>query len=301
MQAMILAAGFGTRLRPFSLSRPKPLFPVLNKPLLEAVVSRLKAGGFSKIIINCHHLAEQVEAAFVDEPAVIIQREEQILGTGGGLRAALDKLDEQPLLVVNGDIYHTIDLGEAYRSHLRSGNDATLILHDFPRFNQVIVEDDRILGFDTRSLAVSQAAAHRSFAYTGIQVVNPSLLKAIKKETAICIIAYYRSLLSRGATIHASVVDRCFWTDIGSPDDYLALHGALLKEGGARWPEFGTEASSVLIDPRADCPDDLTIEDWTCIGRANVGAGAKLTRCVVWDGAQILPGAALTDKIVVPG
>jgi len=302
MQAMILAAGFGTRLKPYSLSRPKPLFPVLNTPLIVAAVERLKATGFSKIIVNCHHLAEQIEAAFADEPTVVIQREEQILGTGGGLRAALDKIDDQPLLVVNGDIYHSIDLGEVYRSHLRSKHEVTLLLHDFPRFNKVVVQDDRIVGFgDNPPLAAAGTMPSKRCAYTGIQVVNPGLLEAIEKETATCIIAYYRSLLPRGVTIHAREAGPCCWTDMGSPGDYLALHGALLTGKFERWTEFGVEVSTFLVDAEADCSDDLALEDWACIGKAHIGGGVKLRRCIVWDGVQIPPGTALTDQIVIPG
>ncbi len=299
MQAMILAAGFGTRLRPYSLFRPKPLFPVLNRPLLSTAVQRLKAGGFSKIIINCHHLAGQIEAVFADIPGVIIQREEQILGTGGGLRAALDKIDDQPLLVVNGDIYHTIDLGETYRSHLGSDNDVTMILHEFPRFNKVIVEDGRIVAFDNRGPVVPVGAAPKTLAYTGIQVVEPALLEPIKKETATCIIAYYRSLLPSGRRIYAKEVADCGWTDMGSPEDYLALHARLLLGEVDRWPEFGDPAANVLIDAQADCSEDLIVEDWACIGKAQIGAGAKLKRCVVWDGAQVMPGAEFTDQIII--
>lgn len=301
MQAMILAAGFGTRLRPYSLSLPKPLFPVLNTPLLAAAVKRLEAEGFTKIIINCHHLAEQIEAAFADEPGIVIQREKQILGTGGGLRAALDKIDDQPLLVVNGDIYHTIDLGEAYRAHLHSEHDVTMLMHDFPRFNKVLVDGKRIVSFDARAASSAPVAAHETLAYTGIQVVKPALLEPIKKGTATCIIAYYRSLLASGVNIHAEKVEHCSWTDMGSPDDYLALHGMLLRGEVACWPELGDAASNVVIDGRADWCEDLIVEDWACIGRARIGAGVKLTRSVVWDGAQVAPGSVLTDQIVIPG
>ena len=92
MQAMILAAGFGTRLLPYTRYLPKPLFPVLNTPLLSAVVRRLKNFGFSRIVVNCHHLGEKIIAALEDIDGVTIQFEEMILGTGGGLRRALDSL-----------------------------------------------------------------------------------------------------------------------------------------------------------------------------------------------------------------
>ena len=295
MQAMILAAGFGTRLLPYTKYRPKPLFPVLNTPLLYGVVRRLKKFGFSRIIVNCHHLCEQVVAALEEIGDVTIQHEEIILGTGGGLRRALDSLDNEPLLVVNGDIYHSIDLSELYRRHMKSGQDITMVVHDYPRFNKLGIRGERIVDFDGVVQGVEQAA------FTGIQVVNPDLLWAIKKETASCIIEYYRSLLAQDLAINAIRCERCNWTDMGTPADYLNLHGDLLSGQVPCWSELGSVVEKNYIDGRAECAEDLLIEDWACIGNARIGQQVKLCRCVVWDGAEVKPGMVLTDEIVVPG
>lgn len=294
MQAMILAAGFGTRLLPYTKYLPKPLFPVLNTPLLLAAVNRLKNSGFSKIIVNCHHLGDQIVSCLRDIPGVSVQQEEVILGTGGGLRRALDKLDDEPLLVVNGDIYHTIDVGELYRYHVEAENAVTMAVHDCPRFNKITVEGQQITGFDGSRQAGEQLA------YTGVQVINPELLRGIKKETASCIIEYYRRLLAQNRAIHARRFDRCNWTDMGTPEDYLQLHGALLSGQVPCWPELGCEAEKLCIDAGAEWADDLEVVDWTCIGKARIGSQVKLCRCVVWDGAVIDPGRVLTDEIVLP-
>ena len=294
MQAMILAAGFGTRLLPYTRYRPKPLFPILNTPLLLAAVWRLKNSGFSRITVNCHHLGEQITTSLKSIDGVTVQHEESILGTGGGLRRALDNLENEPLLVVNGDIYHTIDLEELYHFHLRSGHDLTMAVHDYPRFNKLSLDDGRIIDFDGNS----QGALQRAF--TGIQVVNPDLLGPIKKETASCIIEYYRSLLAQNIPIQAREYDRCSWTDMGTPEDYLKLHGDLLTERAPRWSELDCDAAQHCIDDQAECTDDLQIEDWVCIGKARVGPQVKLCRCVVWDGAVIEPGRVLRDEIVLP-
>ena len=142
MQAMILAAGFGTRLLPFTKLRPKPLFPILNKPLLLLTIDRLKNCGFTKIIINCHHLADQIEEAVSPFNEVIVQKEETILGTGGGLRRAVDQMSDEPLLITNGDIYHLIPFLELYNQHKKSGSPITLGVHDYPRFNALKVENE---------------------------------------------------------------------------------------------------------------------------------------------------------------
>ena len=294
MQAMILAAGFGTRLLPYTKYRPKPLFPVLNTPLLVGAVRRLKNFGFSKIVVNCHHLGEQIIDALEGIDNVTIQYEEIILGTGGGLRRALDFLDDEPLLVVNGDIYHTIDVAELYNHHINNGKPITMAVHDHPRFNKLSIREDRILDFD------GLVRGHEQLAFTGIQVVNPDLLTGIKKETASCIIEYYRSLLAREIEINARRYGRCSWTDMGTPADYLNLHGDLLSGKEPCWPELSKLGKNKYIDARAECAGDLIIEDWAFIGNARIGQQVKLCRCVVWDGAVVKPGMALTDEIVIP-
>ena len=294
MQAMILAAGYGTRLRPYTNYRPKPLFPVVNTPLLLAAVNRLKHQGFTRIVVNCHYLGDQVVSCLNDISGVVVQQEEQILGTGGGLRRALDSLDDSPLLVVNGDIYHTIDVSELYRFHLQAGHGITMAVHDYPRFNTISLKGQHIVDFDG-----SEEGAG-TLAYTGIQVINPELLHGIKKDTASCIIEYYRKLLAQNRVIHARRFDSCNWTDMGTPEDYLALHGALLTGQHPCWPELNCGTELHCIDDRAECADDVEIEDWACIGNARIGPRVKLCRCVVWDGAVLEPGRVLIDEIVLP-
>jgi mannose-1-phosphate guanylyltransferase len=245
-------------------------------------------------VVNCHHLGGQIVTALEDNDEVTIQYEEVILGTGGGLRRALDSLDNEPLLVVNGDIYHSIDLAELYHHHLTSGQTITLAVHDYPRFNKLSVRDERIVDFD------GGVQGDEHVAFTGIQVVNPDLLSAIKKDTASCIIEYYRSLLAQDVAINARRYEHCGWTDMGSPADYLNLHDDLLSGRMECWPELGSVVEKSYIDVRAECAEDLVIEDWACIGNARIGQKVKLCRCVVWDGAVVKPGMVLTDEIVVP-
>jgi NDP-sugar pyrophosphorylase family protein len=87
---------------------------------------------------------------------------------------------------------------------------------------------------------------------------------------------------------------------MGTPEDYLQLHGALLSGKVPCWPELGCKAEKLCIDAGAEWADDLEIVDWACIGKARIGSGVKLCRCVVWDGAVIDPGRVLTDEIVLP-
>jgi mannose-1-phosphate guanylyltransferase len=292
MKAMILAAGLGTRLRPYSLQRPKPLFPVCNVPLLLRTVETLKKAGFRSIVVNCHHLAEQIIEALAGMDAIILQHEEQILGTGGGLRRAAPHFGNEPVLIVNGDIYHTIDLAAVYRKHREDGDHGvTMVMHDYPRFNQVVVEETRVTGFDLPS----GEAAGKMLAFTGIHVVDAKVLELIPPDTAYSIIDCYRAWLARGENIRAHVVEDIFWRDIGTPEDYLRLHADILlaKDGtdGRQGP--------FLVDGTAQLGGNVHLEDWACIGsRAAIGDNATICRSVVWDGAVVKDNEHIRDAIV---
>lgn len=295
MQAMILAAGFGTRLKPYSLVKPKPLFPVLNRPLLMATIERLRNRGCDDIIVNCHHLAGQVVGAVSGLDGVRIQQEPEILGTGGGLGLASRTLAPEPLLVTNGDIYHNADLAALYEYHHNSGNRATLLLHDEPRFNTVRAEAGRITGFNTKQEGPG------AYAYTGIQVIDPDLLYPLAPDSYSCIIDHYRELIAAGEKVGYWIADGLQWRDIGTPGDYLGLHDDLLTQRIDIWPELHARADSGLcIDAGADCRAGCRFVDWASVGKASIGAGAVVERSVVWDGARIADGQCVRDSIALP-
>jgi len=302
MKAMILAAGLGTRLLPFTLKRPKPLFPILNKPLLRLTISRLKQAGATEIVVNAHHLRQLVKKALRHEANIVLQEEKQILGTGGGLRLALPNLGHDPVLVVNGDIYHSIDYREVYRCHCEARADVSLVLHDYPRFNDVAVDDSLCIAGFGRTGAHSGHQAH-FLAFTGIHVINPEVLLGIPPDTTYCIIDCYRNLLRQGGTIRAHLAAEHFWTDMGTQADYLQLHADLLAH---RVPVY-----QELVETAADAPfagaenaaigKNVKLLDWVCIGNgAEIGAGATLQRTVVWDGARVPAGSNIKDAIVTP-
>lgn len=293
MQAMILAAGFGTRLLPYTLIRPKPLFPLLNHPLLLLTIQRLQQAGCNHIVVNCHYLREQIVRALQGIPGVVVQEESSVLGTGGGLRMALDQFRDEPLLVTNGDIYHTIDYQHLYQSHIRNGALVTMAMHDCPRFNTVAVQDDRVCSFDERNNG-------ELLAFTGLHVLEPEVLSGIPTQGEYSIIDLYRQLIEQGQPISVTRVDDCFWTDMGTVDDYLALHAGLLAGKIPLWPELGLPAKSpFLFGDKAKTGSDLVLRDWACVGDAVIGSNTYLQRSVVWDGAVIAEGQRVVDQLVV--
>lgn len=298
MKAMVLAAGLGTRLRPYSLKRPKPLFPVLDTPLLTHTLTQLRQSGAEGIVVNAHHLREQIRAMLQGQGDVHVQMEDMELGTGGGLRLAQSYFGDAPFLAVNGDIVHDLDLAAAYRSHCASGADVTMVLHDCPRFNNVRVNGEgRIVGF-----AGAAGEGERFLAFTGVQVINPAVLSLMPEGVFYNSIDCYADLLKIGGTIQALVVSGHFWTDMGTPADYLQLHEDILLTG--RLPGFfvGDGGRPFYLGKDVALGAGVSFQDWVAIGHgASIGEGASLSRVVVWDGARVAPGSIVTDSIIMGG
>ncbi len=290
MQAMILAAGFGTRLLPYTKLRPKPLFPLLNEPLLLLTIKRLQRAGFDHIIVNCHHLKEQIVEALRGLRGVVVQEEEAILGTGGGLRMALATMRDEPLLITNGDIYHSIDFLELYRSHVAGDAAVTMAMHNYPRFNKVRVEQGMVTGF-------GEEGSGDCLAFTGLHVIDPEVLRDISERGESCIIDRYRRLLLSGEEIQAKDVSGCSWTDMGTVEDYLALHGQLLKGEIHLWSEFAASFDGTNLCQQQTA--EQKFDDWVCVGNVLLPKELHLTRCVVWDTALLGNGEDYADRLLV--
>jgi len=288
---MILAAGLGTRLEPHTLIRPKPLFPILNQPLLLLTIKRLQALGFDHIVVNCHHLRQHIVEALAGLQGVIVQEEDVILGTGGGLRRAFRHLRDEPLLVTNGDIYHTVDFLSLYRYHQANENKVTMAMHNHHRFNTVMVQNNKVVGF-------TKLVEHAQLAFTGLHVIEPAVLEDIQENAFSCIIDFYRKMLHEGREIDCYRADDCFWTDIGTVDDYLALHQGLLTDTIPCWQEIGPVRKPYCIAKRARLPAHISLSGWVCIGDAHIENEAYLERVVVWDDVFIHSGSRLQDMIV---
>ncbi len=290
MQAMILAAGFGTRLLPYTKIRPKPLFPLLNEPLLLLTIKRLQNAGFDHIIVNCHYLKEQIVEALDGLKGVVIQEEDIVLGTGGGLRMALRLMRDEPLLVTNGDIYHSIDYRDLYSHHERGDASVTMAMHNYPRFNKVKVAGDRVIGFSAED-------GEPCMAFTGLHVLDPEILGLIPEEEKYCIVDRYRALLANDESIQALDVTGCSWTDMGTVEDYLALHGQLLKREIDLWAEFrhAPQGTCLCFEEQTSFP---VYHDWACVGRVALPQKVIFERCVVWDEACLEEGQKYSDILL---
>jgi mannose-1-phosphate guanylyltransferase len=285
MKAMILAAGLGTRLRPLTLKRPKPLMPVGNRPMIDRVIDYLRRYGVEELIVNAHHHKEQL-AAHLDERRpfglkIQVKAEARILGTGGGIKNTEGFWDDAPFIVMNSDILTDIDLARALQAHQERGNLVTLILHDCEPFNQVRINDDLDI------LDIAPEPGPGRLAFTGIHIIEPTLLSHIPAREFSSIIDCYLKLISGGHPIRAHVSRGHYWRDVGTIRSYLlanqeALHGNRQLSGpGCR------------IHPSA------VITDWAVMGHGTVlEEAAEVGRSVLWEDVTVREGIRIMDSIV---
>ena len=222
MKALILAAGLGTRLRPYTDHTPKPLFTVAGKTLLDIAITKLIDAGCCAVIINTHHLHEQIEGFVARQTyAIPIQtrHEPRILGTGGAIKNVSDFWSDQPFMVINADIVSTIDFKSVYDFHCQHSHPATLVLADDAEFNSVTCDGAGfVTGFTHSPLRAIHPAPALTF--TGIQVLNPSVLDFISDEIPTSSIDAYNRMIAEGKKLRAYVAKDAYWKDIGSPERY---------------------------------------------------------------------------------
>ena len=235
MKAMILAAGRGTRLGPLGRQRPKALVEIQGIPLLAGVISRLAQQGFREIIVNTHHLAEQVDEFLTGYRrrhhlaglTLAVSWEEQLLDTGGGVqRAGWFFESGEPFLVYNVDVLSDLHLGRLLQAHVDSGAMATLAVRQR--------NSSRRLLFDSRgslcgwqSLATGQERMARSpggpllpLSFMGIQVISPALLDSLTLSPPFSLVDAYLEVASQGLPVRAHRADGAKWADLGSRERF---------------------------------------------------------------------------------
>ena len=219
MKALILAAGLGTRLLPHTHTLPKPLFTLNGRPMLDLAIDRLLDCGCDQIFINTHHLAEQLRAFVAAHPHkryLTLVHEPQILDTGGAVANLKGALSDTDFLVVNADIVCTFDLDKLINAHKTAKAIATLLVHDYPRFNKLCVEAG------SGGLGIVRhfnQDAGTGLAFTGIQAVSPEIFNHMPDASAFSSIDVYKKLAPDGR-IRSLKANSLYWRDMGTPDDY---------------------------------------------------------------------------------
>ncbi|MDH4161543.1 MAG: phosphotransferase [Nitrospirota bacterium] len=278
------AAGLGERLRPATNHIPKPLLPVLGKPIIQGIAEKLTEVCDNKIGMNLHWKPRMLMNWAAMSPwrdRFTFFPEDPILGTGGALKNAESFLLGNHFIVHNSDILLDIDFAKLIETHLSSGNMATLVCHRLPELSNVVIDkQDQII--DVENPGASRPDPTKvadKVAYTGIAVYSPEILKFLPDGVSHATVAWIAASRA-GHKVRAYDVTGAYWNDVGNPATYSrAVLDALAKDG-----------ETIYISPSASCGDIEADGYLAAENYSTVGAGAKLRNCI------IMPGAIVTGE-----
>ncbi len=309
-QAVLLCAGEGRRLAPFTRARPKPLLPLLNVPLLEHALTRVARAGVRRVALNAFHLAEQIAewARGVCWPGLElhVEREPVLLGTGGALTNLRGWIDRAPLLLLAGDIVADFDLPGLGARHAEQAALATMALapHAAVAHYGAVDTDGAGRIVDIAGLRrPPRGQAVRSAVNASAHVLAPEFIDRLPAGPCCLVRQGYLPALEAGATI-ASFDHEGPWAELGSAELWLAaqraalegrlpLEPALLARGGRRLP------GGAFAHPTAQVHPTARLDAFTVLGpRSVVGARARLSRCLLLERAVVADDVELQDAIV---
>ncbi len=337
MKAMILAAGKGTRVRPITYTTPKPMIPILQKPVMEFLLELLRQHGFDQIMVNVSHLAEEIESYFRDGQRFGVQIAYsfegkivdgslvgEAVGSAGGMKRIQDfsPFFDDTFVVLCGDALIDLDLTEAVKWHRSKGAIATIITKTVPReevssYGVVVTDDDgRIKAFQEKPSVEDALSTNIN---TGIYIFEPEILNYIPSGVEYDIGGeLFPKLVEIDAPFYAKPMD-FEWVDIGKvPDYWRAIRGVLLGEiknvqipGHEVAPGIYTGLNVAVNWDKVDITGPVYIGGMTkiedgakIVGPAMIGpnccicSGATVENSVIFEWSRLGPGVRLVDKLV---
>jgi mannose-1-phosphate guanylyltransferase/mannose-1-phosphate guanylyltransferase/phosphomannomutase len=302
MKAMVLAAGLGTRLRPLTFELPKPMVPVLDRPVMAHIVDLLDRHGVTDVIANLHYFPDTIRDYFGDR--LVYREEPELLGTAGGVRNCADFLDDGTFLIISGDALTDIDLDAFVARHKAAGGIGTLAVkrvHDTREFGVVLHDaEGRITGFQEKPDPVE---ALSDLGNCGMYLFEPAIFDYFPRSAFVdWANDVFPALLANDVPFHIHEIDE-YWNDVGSLDELKA--GTFDAMQGALRVELRGEqvAEGVRICEGTQLTDATLIEPPVWIGRdVTIAPGVRLQGpLAIGDGVTIGEGAALKDAVVLPG
>jgi mannose-1-phosphate guanylyltransferase len=299
---MVLAAGLGTRLRPLTFEIPKPMVPVLDRPVMAHILGLLRRQGFDEVIANLHHFPDVVRGYFGDR--IEYRYEEELLGTAGGVRNVADFFGDEEIVVISGDALTDVDLTKLVERHRQAGGIATLTVkhvHDTREYGVVIHDSEgRIQGFQEKP---DPAEALSHLGNCGIYCFSPEIFDYFPdRPFADWAQDVFPALLENDVPFHVHEIDE-YWNDVGSLAELRQGTWDAL-EGRLRLEITGTEVADGVVVGQDSSLDAAALADpplWAGQG-CEVGEGTRLMGPIaVGDRSRVGAGAGLRDTIVFPG
>ncbi|GBF79721.1 mannose-1-phosphate guanyltransferase [Aphanothece sacrum FPU1] len=337
MKAMILAAGKGTRVRPITHTIPKPLIPILQKPVMEFLLELLRQHGFDQIMVNVSHLAEEIESYFRDGQRFGVQIAYsfegrivdgdlvgEALGSAGGLRRIQDfnPFFDDTFVVLCGDALIDLDLTKAVKWHKEKGAIATIITKSVPKdvvssYGVVVTDDEGRIKIFQEKPSIEEALSTNI--NTGIYIFEPEIIDYIPPNQQYDIGGeLFPQLVEKGAPFYAVNMD-FEWVDIGKvPDYWHAIRGVLQREiknveipgievkpgiytglnVSVNWDKVNI-TGPVYIGGMTHIEDGATIIGPSMIGpNCWICKGATVENSVIFEYSRLGPGVRLVDKLV---
>jgi len=318
MKAVVMAGGEGTRLRPLTSSRPKPLVPILNKPCMQHTIELLKRHGIEEIVVTLYYLADEIEGYFGDGSELgvklIYTVEDTPLGTAGSVKKAEEYLKDDSFIIVSGDSLTDIDVQKAIAYHKEKKSVATLVLKNVDNpleFGVVITDDDgRVRRFLEKP---SWGEVFSDTVNTGMYILEPEIFDYMKPDKSYDWSQdIFPQLLQDEKPLFGYVMSE-YWTDVGSLQQYRQSQYEMLqgktnlpiegrREGGDIWIGEGTEidpsaqlVGPILIGKNCRIKAGAHIGPETVLGdNCLIEKNATLQRAVVWDSNYIGANTNLT-------
>lgn len=310
MKAVILVGGFGTRLRPLTLTTPKNLLPVVHVPMVERVVAHLAEHGVDEAVLSLGYKPDTFLAAYPDGTCAGVRLtyavEDEPLDTAGAIRFAAGEagIDER-FVVVNGDVLTDLDVTRLVRFHDASGAEGTVALHEVedPSRYGVVVTDvaGQVEAFVEKP---SREEAPSTMINAGTYVFEPSVLGRIPVGRPVSVERETFPAMVESGTLYALDGD-AYWLDAGTPETYLQANLDLLPaDGDGSVHETASVADSAhlersVVGPDATVGDEATLTEAVVLAGAVVEAGARIHRSIVGPRAVIRSGAELLDLTVI--
>lgn len=307
-KAMVMAAGVGSRLDPLTQKIPKPLVPVLNKPVMDILLQKLKDYGVEKVIANTHYLAEQIQNRYTKNSPVDIHfeyiHEETLSGTAGGVKKCEFFFDDvEDFIVVSADGLHDADLDKIVKSHKESGCIATMAISavdhaEVCHFGVVVPTKEHYVSEFQEKPSIEEAKSN--YINTGIYVFNKRIFDFIPKgEKYDFAKNVFPRLLEAGEKINTYRI-YSYWSDIGTIEQYIQSNiDALSKKVLIKDPNIIRKYDSVyVIGENTKLPEDISLLNNVVIGKnCTIGKNVKMENVILWDNVTVADNVTLKNVV----